>query len=111
QQAVPLVKPPTAAIPPAAGQAAQVPPAVVQAGAAQPRRGQLPPGPRQTLRSVVSAETAKNLNFGISPDGAPIGPDDFASEGSVSFEVPMPEGAFTLDLQVDAVLGLDRDQV
>ena len=74
-------------------------------------RGQLPPGPRQPLRAVVSEETAKKLNFGMSPDGTPIGPDDFASEGSVSFEVPMPEGAFTLDLQVDAELGRDRDQV
>jgi len=71
----------------------------------------LPPGPRQSLRSVVSAETAKKLNFGTSPDGTPIGPDDFASEGPLLFEVPMPEGAFTFDLQVDAELGRDRDQV
>jgi Protein of unknown function (DUF1592)/Protein of unknown function (DUF1588)/Protein of unknown function (DUF1587)/Protein of unknown function (DUF1595)/Protein of unknown function (DUF1585)/Planctomycete cytochrome C len=75
------------------------------------RRGILPPGPRQTLRAMVTEETAKRLNFGQSPDGTPIGPDDFASEGSVMFEVPMPEGRFSLNLQVDAELGRNRDQV
>ncbi|MFN0085888.1 MAG: DUF1592 domain-containing protein [Blastocatellia bacterium] len=78
--------------------------------AANLRRGQPPPGPRQTLRSVVTPETAKRLNFGSSPDGSPIGPDDFASEGSIVLEIPVPEG-FTLDLQVDAEIGRDRDQV
>jgi hypothetical protein len=51
------------------------------------------------------------LNFGKSPNGAPIGPDDFASEGSVMFEVPMPEGQFSMNIQVDAELGGDRNQV
>lgn len=79
--------------------------------AANLRRGVLPPGPRQTLRSMVSAETAQRLNFGHSPDGTPIGPDDFASEGSVMFEVPVPETPMLLNLQVDAELGSNRDQV
>ena len=78
--------------------------------AANLRRGQPPPGPRQTLRSLVTPETAKRLNFGVSPDGTPIGPDDFATEGSAVLEIPLPEG-FTLDLQVDAELGRNRDQV
>ncbi|MBO0800563.1 MAG: DUF1595 domain-containing protein, partial [Blastocatellia bacterium] len=75
------------------------------------KRGILPPGPRKTLKSVVNEETARRLNFGKSPDGTPIGPDDFASEGSVMFEVPMPEGRFSLNMQVDAMLGKNHDQV
>ncbi len=79
--------------------------------AADLRRGILPAGPRQTLRALVSEETAKRLNFGQSPDGTPIGPDDFASSGSVMFEVPIPEGPYSLNLQVDAVLGSNHEQV
>ncbi len=79
--------------------------------AANLRRGVLPPGERKTLRSLVSAEAAQALNFGKSVDGTPLGPDDFASEGSVMFEVPMPEKPAILNLQVDAELGANRDQV
>jgi len=79
--------------------------------AANLRRGVLPPGPRKTLRELVNEETAKRLTFGKSPDGTPIGPDDFASEGSVMFEVPMPETPSLLNLQVDAELGSNREQV
>jgi mono/diheme cytochrome c family protein len=75
------------------------------------RRGILPPGERKTLKAIVNEETARRLNFGKSPDGTPIGMDDFASEGSVMFEVPMPEGPFIMNLQVDAVLGENHNQV
>lgn len=79
--------------------------------AANLRRGILPPGPRETLRSLVTAETAQKLNFGKSADGTAIGPDDFASDGPMMFEVPMPEGPYAMNLQVEAVLGENRDQV
>ncbi len=79
--------------------------------AANLRRGILPPGERHTLKSLVSAETAQRLNFGKSPDGTPLGPDDFASEGSAMFEVPMPETPMLLNLQVEAELGSNREQV
>ncbi|HVF28963.1 MAG TPA: DUF1592 domain-containing protein [Pyrinomonadaceae bacterium] len=79
--------------------------------AANLRRGIAPPGPRQPLRAIVTEETAKKLNFGKSPDGTPIGPDDFASEGSVMFEVPMPEGPTSLNLQLTAELSGNREQV
>ncbi len=79
--------------------------------AANLRRGILPPGERKTLRSLVNAETAQRLSFGKSPDGTPLGPDDFASEGSVMFEVPMPETPMILNMQVEAELGSNRDQV
>src|SRR6185503_3203732 len=84
--------------------------AVQPAGGVNRRGGGPPPGPRVSLRSVVSQETAKRLNFGTSPDGMAIGPDDFASEGSINFEIPVPEGQ-TFDLQVDAELGADRNHV
>jgi hypothetical protein len=109
--AQPTAAQPTAAQPPVTQPAAVV--ADAGAGAAAsgtPRRG-LPPGPRVPLRTAVSEETAKRLGFGKSIDGAEVGPDDFAAEGSVSFEVVMPQGITTFDLQVDAVVGADRDQV
>ena len=71
----------------------------------------LPAGPKQSLRSVVSQETAEKLHFGASPDGSAIGPDDFASELSVSFEVPVPAGSVGFELQFDAEVGASRDQV
>src|SRR5205823_6076322 len=80
---------PATAVQPAAGQPAAPPaqpgpPAVVQTGALR----NLPPaGPRQALRAAVSEAMAQKLAFGKSPDGAAIGPDDFASELSTSFEV------------------------
>ncbi|MGE0883269.1 MAG: DUF1592 domain-containing protein [Blastocatellales bacterium] len=80
--------------------------------AANLRRGILPPGPRKTLKELVSAETAERLNFGKSPDGTSIGADDFASEGSVMFEIPMPAGGpMSMNMQLDAELGGNRDQV
>jgi Protein of unknown function (DUF1592)/Protein of unknown function (DUF1588)/Protein of unknown function (DUF1585)/Protein of unknown function (DUF1587)/Protein of unknown function (DUF1595) len=67
--------------------------------------------PAVPLRTVVSEETARRLAFGKSPDGTPVGPDDFASEGSINFEIPLPAGVIAADFQVDAGIGADRDQV
>lgn len=75
------------------------------------QRGILPPGPRKTLRELVDLDTARRLEFGRSPDGTQIGPEDFVSRGSVMFEIPIPEGQFTLNMQFDAELGGKRDQV
>ncbi len=80
------------------------------AASGTPRRG-LPPVPRKPLREVVSPETAEKLGFGKSIDGSALAADDFASEGSVSFEVLMPQGITVFDIQVDAEVGADRDQV
>jgi hypothetical protein len=74
-------------------------------------RGRGPALPRVSLRSVVSAETARQLGFGKSIDGSSIGPDDFSSDGSVSFEVNAPAGVTTWDIQLDAVLGSERNHV
>jgi hypothetical protein len=78
--------------------------------AGTPRRS-LPPVPRHLLREVVSPESASALRFGTSIDGTEVGPDDFAADGPVSFEVKLPQGVTVFDLQVDAELGADRDQV
>ena len=91
-----------------------MPDATAAGAGAQPAnlRGFGPPaGPRVALRTAVSEETAKKLGFGITPDGSSIGPDDFASEGSINFEVPLPQGVLGIDFQVDASVGADRDQV
>jgi hypothetical protein len=65
----------------------------------------------QPLRSVLTPETAAKLNFGQSPDGTPMGPNDFASVGSVNFEIPVPTGAPGVVLQMDAGIGADHDSV
>jgi len=66
---------------------------------------------RLPLRSLVTEESAKKLAFGTSPDGSIMAPEDFASEGSTSFELKVPDGFSLFELQVDAEIGSDRDQV
>ena len=67
--------------------------------------------PRMPLSAVVTEESAKKLGFGQSPDNSVMGPEDFASEGSTSFEVKVPDGLSLFELQVEAEVGSDRDQV
>ena len=85
------------------------------AGAANPPaggRGGASAGPRVPLRTAVTEESAKALNFGMSPDGAAIGSGDFASElASTAIEVKLPPGMTTVNFQADAEVGADRDQV
>ena len=104
---------PTVAMRRGGGRGPVTPPAGDQAadGAVATPKGLPPAGPSQPLRAVVSEATAKRLNFGVSPDGAPIGPDDFASQPSAFFEVALPEGFTSFEFQVDAQVGRDRDQV
>ena len=83
---------------------------VVTGGGVQ-LKGAPPPSAKLPLRMVVSPETVQRLKFGSSPDGTPIGADDFAAEGTVMFEVTVPPGAFGVEFQVDAQVGKDRDQV
>ncbi len=90
------------------------PPAGAVAGAnpAAGARGRGPAAPRVPLRTVVTEACAKKLNFGTSPDGAAIGPDDFASDlASTAIEVNLPAGFTAFDFQADAGVGADRDQV
>ena len=65
----------------------------------------------QPLRAVLPPAAAAALAFGTSPDGAAIGPDDFATTGTVSFTVEVPAGPNQLEFQADAELGKDRNAV
>lgn len=81
--------------------------------AAALRKGILPPGARTPLRELLAPAMAANLKFGTAPDGSELGPNDFASEGTLMIEIPMPEGKepMALNLQVEAEIGKDRNQV
>jgi mono/diheme cytochrome c family protein len=85
--------------------------------AANLRRGILPPGPRKTLRSMLSEESTRRLNFGHGPNGVtlgqPLGPDDFVTEGSTMIEIPMPESATpqAMNMQIDVELAGNREQI
>ena len=67
----------------------------------------------------AAAATERSCHRGIreearlreSPDGSVMGPEDFASEGSTSFEVKVPDGFSLFELQVEAEVGSDRNQV
>jgi hypothetical protein len=83
-------------------------------GAAAPAAGGRGVGPilsTRSLRSVLPADAAAALAFGVSPDGSGIGPDDFASTGTVSFSLDAPAGGNLLEFQADAELGADRNGV
>ena len=65
-------------------------------------------GEAKPLRSVLDESTIQRLGFGKGPDGASLDQNDFATTGSISFEVAIPEGSFAGELQVDAeLLGSD----
>lgn len=68
-------------------------------------------GPKQSLRSILTPEMARKLGFGGSRDGTTLGPDDFASEPSTAFAVPIPQGITGFQFQVDAELGAGREHV
>lgn len=64
----------------------------------------------QSLR-VALGTGAEALAFGTSPDGSKMGPDDFATNGPVSFSIEVPPGQHIVELHADAELGRDRDAV
>ena len=70
-----------------------------------------PPVPSVPLRTPSAKRPRRSSASARAPTAPPIGPDDFASEAPVSFEVPLPQGISAFDLQVDAAIGADRDQV
>jgi mono/diheme cytochrome c family protein len=109
-QPVPIPPPPAGAT--TTGDASGNTGGQVAAGGATFRRfGGQDNAPRIPLRTVLTGQSLKELNFGQSSDGATMGPDDFASNGSVSFEVKLPDGVSIFEFQADAEIGVDRDQV
>ncbi|WP_321472850.1 DUF1592 domain-containing protein [uncultured Paludibaculum sp.] len=67
--------------------------------------------PRVPLLSVVTEESAAKLAFGKSLDDSTLSPADFASLGSTFFDVKVPDGVSVFELQVDAEVGSNHDQV
>ena len=56
------------------------------------------PGPiveTRSLRSVLPADVVARLGFGTSPDGTPLGPDDFATREGTSFVIDIGRRAST----------------
>jgi mono/diheme cytochrome c family protein len=72
----------------------------------QNRRRDRSAGPGSPLKDLLDEETVNRLSFGKLPDGSDIAPGEFAmaSNTSVSFEVPVPEGAGAFGLTVEAEL-------
>jgi hypothetical protein len=71
-----------------------------------------PTGPRVPLKDFVTPEVAAQLGFGKSPDGTPVGPNDFATVGNTGkIMLNVPEGAVALEFMADASIGQDRNQV
>ncbi len=65
----------------------------------------------RSLRETLPADVVRTLAFGASPDGAPMGADDFATTATVSFTIDVPAGGNLLEFQADADLGADRNAV
>ncbi|MGH8639722.1 MAG: DUF1592 domain-containing protein, partial [Burkholderiales bacterium] len=65
----------------------------------------------QSLRSLLPADVAATLVFGSSPDDSVMGPEDFATAGTASFEIDVPAGGNVLEFQAEAELGKDKDVV
>jgi hypothetical protein len=106
----------TRAVPAGRGAPGTAPAAAAAAAVVTPAAGQGrgAPGPvlsTASLRSLLSADDAAALKFGMSPDGSPLGEDDFATTGTVSFTIAVPQGGNVLEFQADAELGKDRNAV
>ncbi|HET7220095.1 MAG TPA: DUF1592 domain-containing protein [Vicinamibacterales bacterium] len=83
-------------------------------GAPPGGRGRGAAGPvlsTQPLRAVLAPDAAAALKFGVSPDGAAMGPDDFATTETTSFAIDPPAAGTVAELQVDAELGHNRNAV
>lgn len=65
----------------------------------------------RSLRAALPADVAGSLAFGTSPDGTPLGPDDFATTTTVSFTIDVPPGGNLMELHADAELGRDKNAV
>ncbi len=72
----------------------------------------------QSLRSLLPPAEVAALKFGTSPDGSPLGPDDFAATGPLAFQLAVPAVAPDVPfegkayfLEADAELGRDRNAV
>ncbi len=61
-------------------------------------------GPVQPLKAVLDAETVQKLGFGKEFPGVTVAPEDFVSNSSFVLDIPLPEGSFGADLNMEAHL-------
>jgi uncharacterized protein YbaA (DUF1428 family) len=64
-----------------------------------------------SLRSILPVDVATTMAFGTSADGTSIGPDDFATTGTISFTIEVPPGGNTIEFQTDVELAKDKNSV
>jgi len=63
------------------------------------------------LKDILPAEEVARLRFGVSPDGTPIGDNDFAATGPIKLEINVDHEKYLAELHTDVELGADRDAV
>ncbi len=63
------------------------------------------------LRDILPATEVARLQFGVSVDGTPVGPNDFAATGPIKLELNVDHETYLAELHTDVELGADRDAV
>jgi mono/diheme cytochrome c family protein len=63
------------------------------------------------LRDILPAAEVARLQFGVSVDGTPIGPNDFAVTGPTKIELNVDHENYLAELHTEAELGANRDAV
>jgi hypothetical protein len=63
------------------------------------------------LREILPASEVARLQFGVSVDGTPVGPNDFAATGPLKLELNVDHENYLAELHTDVELGADRDAV
>ena len=73
------------------------------AAANQPNPRRQQQTPQTPLQTLLTPETIAKLGYGKAPDGTPLDENAFAipADTTVAIEVPLPEGAFGLQLQFE----------
>jgi mono/diheme cytochrome c family protein len=63
------------------------------------------------LRELLPAGEIARLRFGVSVDGTPVGPNDFAATEPLKIELNVNHEGYLAELHTDVELGADRDAV
>jgi hypothetical protein len=63
------------------------------------------------LRDILPPAEIARLQFGVSVDGTPVGPNDFAATGPIKLELNVDHESYLAELHTDVELGADRDAV
>ena len=63
------------------------------------------------LREILPASEVARLRFGVSVDGTPVGPNDFAATEAQKIELNVDHEGYLAELHTEVELGADRDAV